>query len=78
MVFVPDDDKKDLIYQLVDVQLKLMRLDGVNALTGGGESSILPEHLLYRYASELMARNFKLLQRAKELKRGSSRINSSP
>lgn len=78
MVFVPEDEKQDLIHQLVDVQLKLMRLDNINAITSGGENDILPLHLLYRYQSELFAKNFKLLQRAQQLKRGSSKTNSSP
>lgn len=78
MTFVPEDEKKDIINQLVDVQLKLMRLDNVNALTCGGENSILPQQLLYRYQSELFAKNFKLLQRAQQLKRVSIKTNSSP
>lgn len=73
MSFVPEDEKKDLIHQLVDVQLKLMRLDGINAITGAGESSILPQHLLYRYTNELLAKHFKLLKRAQQLKRRSSK-----
>lgn len=69
MAFVSDPEKRDLITQLVKIQLKLMRLDGLQAITSGGESRILPQHLLYRYQSELWAKNLKLLQRAQQLKR---------